>query len=299
MVNKKGIEYMTCLQWHYKLIEDCEYALSNRKSDYFDFDKDFINFLENKPEFLKSLRTNIEVLESENLEKEVFEKIVNQRPKIDLFRKKYIPDIDKLKKNIANKPNKTKDITITVFSYDQTKLISSNDYAIAFNNAIDEKKQTTNDGVRQKVVLVLNEKIKITETKDSLSFTYDTLTVNEEYALKKLNDLIKLRGFKVVFLNEIFNNFVYEAAFNSLDTNFKLLAQDEGQYDLFRIYYRNRVGKNNKEQKYNGILGDNKYSRVIETSKLIETPVIRSTVRKGFKMATENLAVALRNNNMN
>lgn len=299
MVNKKGIEYMTCLQWHYKLIEDCEYALSNRKSDYFDFDKDFINFLENKPEFLKSLRTNIEVLESGNLENEVFERIVNQRPKIDLFRKKYIPDIDKLKKKIANKSNKTKDITITVVSYDQTKLISSNDYAVAFNNSVDEKKQTTNDGVRQKLVLAINEKIKVVETKDSLSFTYDTLTVNEDYALKKLNDLVKLRGFKVVFLNKIFNDFVYESAFNSLDKNFKLLAKDEDQYDLFRIYYRNRVGKNNKEQKYNGILGDNKYSRVLETSKLIETPVMRNTVRKNFRMATESLAVALRNTNVN
>ena len=299
MVNKHGIEYMTCLQWHYKVIEDCEYALNNRKTEFFDFDNDFISFLENKPQFLKSLRANIEILESENLDKQELERIIKQRPKIDLFLKKYIPDIGKLKQKIANKSNKTKNITITVFSYDQTKLISSNDYAIAFNNAIDEKKQTTNDGARQKVVLVLNEKIKITETKDSLSFTYDTLTVNEDYALKKLNDLIKLRGFKVVFLNEIFNDFVYEAAFNSLDKNFKLLAQDEGQYDLFRIYYRNRVGKNNKEQKYNGILGDNKYSRIIETSKLIETPVIRSTVRKDFKMATENLAVALRNNNVN
>ncbi|EBY6655637.1 hypothetical protein D5B42_23260 [Salmonella enterica subsp. enterica serovar Oranienburg] len=299
MVNKHGIEYMTCLQWHYKVIEDCEYALNNRKTEFFDFDNDFISFLENKPQFLKSLRANIEILESESLDKQELERIIKQRPKIDLFLKKYIPDIGKLKQKIENKSNKTKNITITVFSYDQTKLISSNDYAIAFNNAIDEKKQTTNDGARQKVVLVLNEKIKITETKDSLSFTYDTLTVNEDYALKKLNDLIKLRGFKVVFLNEIFNDFVYEAAFNSLDKNFKLLAQDEGQYDLFRIYYRNRVGKNNKEQKYNGILGDNKYSRIIETSKLIETPVIRSTVRKDFKMATENLAVALRNNNVN
>ncbi|THB82001.1 hypothetical protein E1N66_23335, partial [Pantoea allii] len=206
-INRHGLEFNDLVFWHEKIISDCIYVLENKESGY--FDNELVNFLITKP-FVEAMKKKLGKLKSSELTYDDYKFMLDTKPKIEKAIRERLVDIDLLKKKIERLNKKTKLVSIKVYCFHRTNLNSKDAYDTAFYDFFDElscsqRTEEDDDGFNKqvKITYVNDKKIIIEEDYNSLTFTYDRNSIEESYALKKLENVLNLRGFKYIYIDSV------------------------------------------------------------------------------------------------